>query len=289
MEKFIIIDANSLIHRLYHALPYLTSPDGKPTNAVYGLTNVVLKIIDEEKPDYIAACFDTPEPTFRHKISVEYKATRPKITDDLKIQIPIAKKLFENLNIPIIEKSGYEADDLIGTIAEKNKDKKNLILSGDLDTLQLVDKNVNVIFLKKGIREVEVYDEKKVIERFSIEPKFLPDLKALMGDASDNIIGLKGVGEKTASNLIKRFGSIENIIDAAEKKLISEPLRSQILENKERLILNKELAKINKDVEIDIKIERFEFKDKEKFISFLRELGFKSIIERLGEEKKIGL
>jgi DNA polymerase-1 len=286
MEKFIIIDANSLIHRLYHALPYLTSPDGKPINAVYGLTNVVLKIINEEKPDYIAACFDTPEPTFRHKISIEYKATRPKIADDLKIQIPIAKKLFENLNIPIIEKSGYEADDLIGALIEKNKDKKNLILSGDLDTLQLVDKNTNVIFLKKGIREVEVYDEKKVIERFSIEPKFLPDLKALMGDASDNIIGLKGVGEKTAENLIKKFGDIEDIIEAAEKKLISEPLRSQILENKERLILNKELAKIDRNVEIDKKIEKFEFKDKEKLINFLKELGFKSILERILKEEK---
>jgi DNA polymerase-1 len=286
MEKFIIIDANSLIHRLYHAIPYLTSPDGKPINAVYGLTNVVLKIINEEKPDYIAACFDTPEPTFRHKISIEYKATRPKIADDLKIQIPIAKKLFENLNIPIIEKSGYEADDLIGALIEKNKDKKNLILSGDLDTLQLVDKNTNVIFLKKGIREVEVYDEKKVVERFSIEPKFLPDLKALMGDASDNIIGLKGVGEKTAENLIKKLGGIENIIEAAEKKLISEPLRSQILENKERLILNKELAKIDRNVEIDKKIEKFEFKDKEKLISFLKELGFKSILERILKEEK---
>jgi DNA polymerase-1 len=286
MEKFIIIDANSLIHRLYHALPYLTSPDGKPINAVYGLTNVVLKIINEEKPDYIAACFDTPEPTFRHKISIEYKATRPKIADDLKIQIPIAKKLFENLNIPIIEKSGYEADDLIGALIEKNKDKKNLILSGDLDTLQLVDENTNVIFLKKGIREVEVYDEKKVIERFSIEPKFLPDLKALMGDASDNIIGLKGVGEKTAENLIKKFGGIENIIEAAEKKLIGEPLRSQILENKERLILNKELAKIDRNVEIDKKIEKFELKDKEKLINFLKELGFKSILERILKEEK---
>lgn len=290
MEKLIIIDANSLIHRLYHAIPYLTSPDGRPINAVYGLTNIVLKVINEEKPDYIIACFDTPEPTFRHKLLVDYKATRPKMANDLKIQIPIAKKLFVVLNIDILEKPGYEADDIIGAIVEKNKNKKKFILSGDLDTLQLVDEETYVIFLKKGIREVEIYDPQKVYERFSIEPKYLPDLKALTGDPSDNIIGVKGIGEKTGVDLIKKFGDIEGIIKASKNNLITGGLKKVILENEERLLLNKKLATIDRNINIDIKIKKYELKDKDNLIKFLQELGFKSIIQRLTkEEQKFGL
>lgn len=278
MKKIFLLDANSLIHRVYHALPFLQSPQGIPTNAVYGIANILLKIIDE-KPDYLIACFDSPAPTFRHLKFKEYKATRPKIADDLKAQIPLVKKLFTCLNIPIIEKTNYEADDLIGSLLDKKK--LNIIFSGDLDTLQLVDKNTLVYFLKKGITEIEVYDEKKVEEKFGIPPKLLPDLKALIGDPSDNIIGIKGIGPKTATHLLKKYGSIEKIIDSAEQGLIDPIFKKLILENKEKLLLNKELATINKEIKIDLKLEEYHLADPSKLIAFLKELGFKSIIERL--------
>ncbi len=288
-EKLLLIDINSLLHRLYHAIPILRSPQGIPTNALYGLTNILLKIINEIRANYIVACYDTPALTLRHIKFKEYKAQRPKVADDLKKQISYSKKLLQVFNIQIVEKSGYEADDLIGTLTNKNKDKEIIILSGDLDVLQLVDDNIKVFFLKKGIKEVEIYDKEKVIERFGIEPQFLPDLKALIGDPSDNIIGIKGIGEKTASNLIKKFGNIEKIIEAAEKGLIEYSLRKAILENKDRLILNKDLATIIKDVDINLQLKKYQRPLDKQLISVLEELGFKSIIARLFKEQKISL
>jgi DNA polymerase-1 len=288
-EKLLLIDINSLLHRLYHAIPLLTSPQGLPTNALYGLTNVLLKILDEIKTDYIVACYDTPVLTVRHEKFKEYKAQRPKIADDLKTQISYSKKLLQAFNIQIAEKPGYEADDLIGTLAEKNKDKKVIILSGDLDTLQLVNDRVNIYFLKKGIKEIEVYDRQKVLERFNIEPYLLSDFKALVGDPSDNIIGIKGIGEKTAINLIKKYGNIEKIIEAAEKGFLEHSLRKAILENKDRLILNKDLTTIIKDVEIELQLKKYQKPSKEQLLPILEELGFKSIIARLFKDQKVSL
>lgn len=279
MKKKILIDSNSLIHRVYHAVPYLQSPKGIPVNAVYGFTNIILRIIDEEKPDFIIACFDGPTPTFRHLKAKEYKATRPKTPDDLKIQFSWIKKVLIALDVPIAEKENYEADDVIGSLIDK--DNKNIILSGDLDTLQLVDENTLVYFLKKGIKEIEIYDEAKVKEKFGIPPKLLPDFKALIGDPSDNIIGIKGIGEKTARMLLNKYGTIEEIIEKAEKGFIDPLYKKIILENKERLLLNKELAKIVRNLEINISLKEYKFPDIEKVLPILQELGFKSIIERL--------
>jgi len=288
-EKLLLIDINSLLHRLYHAIPLLRSSKGLPTNALYGLTNILLKITDEIEADYIVACYDTPALTIRHQKFKEYKAQRPKVADDLKVQISYSKKILQAFNIQIVEKIGYEADDLMGTLAEKNKDKEIIILSGDLDILQLVDKNVKVFFLKKGIKEVEIYNRKKVLERFGIEPKLLPELKALIGDPSDNIIGIKGIGEKTATNLIKKFGNIEKIIESAEKGLIEYTLRKVILENKDRLILNKDLATIIKNIDIEINLVKYQKPSKKQLISILEELEFKSIIARLFKDQKSNL
>ncbi len=285
MEKKILLDANSIIHRVYHALPFLQSPQGIPTNAIYGITNILLRIIDE-KPDYLIACFDSPAPTFRHLKSKEYKATRPKTPDDLKIQLPLIKKLFALLNIPVVEKLNYEADDLIGSLLDR--EKLNIIISGDLDTLQLVDKNTIVYFLKKGITEIEVYDEKKVEEKYGISPKLLPDLKALVGDPSDNIIGIKGIGPKTAIFLLKKYGGIERIIESAEQGLIDPTFKKLILENRERLLLNKELTTINRTLNIDLKLEKYQFPEPSKLLEFFKELGFKSIIERITKKYESG-
>jgi len=194
--RLLLIDTHALLYRLYHALPRLTDPSGKPIQAVYGLANVILKIIDELKPDFIFACYDRPEPTFRHQAFKEYKAQRPAITDDFKIQIPIAKKLLEAFNIPVIEYPGYEADDLIATLKNIFQEKVSeiIILTGDLDTLQLVDSKTNVYLIKKGVSEIKIYDEKEVEKRFGILPSQITDFKSLVGDPSDNIKGVAGVG-----------------------------------------------------------------------------------------------
>lgn len=278
MGKKFILDANSLIHRVYHALPYLQSPQGIPTNAIYGMANIVLRIIDEH-PDYLIACFDSPAPTFRHLKFKEYKATRPKIADDLKTQIPLIKKLFNLLNIPVVEKLNYEADDLIGSLLDE-KDL-NIIISGDLDTLQLVNQNTVVYFLKKGFKEIEIYDEKKVEEKYGLPPEMLPDLKALTGDPSDNIIGIKGIGLKIATYLLKKYGSLEKLIQTAEQGLIDPAFKDLILENKEKLLLNKELATINRSLHLSLKLEKYQFPDISKLVDFFKELGFRSLVERL--------
>jgi len=282
MDKIVILDTNSLIYRFYHALPYFKSKSGLPTNGLYGLANVVLKIIKEEKPDYFIACFDTPLKNIRKEISVEYKSKRKITPDDLKIQISLSKKMLFKMGIEVIEKIGYEADDLIGTIVNKFPDKLKIIYSGDLDLLQILDENTILKFLKKGISEVEIYDKEKVILKFGIEPSKLSDFKALVGDHSDNIIGIKGIGQKTAIEFLKRFGNLENIIYLAEKNIIPKPLREKILEKKNDLILNKNLATIINDLDINISLSKYNFENNlQNTILFFEELNFQSIIKRL--------
>jgi len=232
--EVVLIDANSLIHRVYHALPRLTDFQGRPTNALYGLSNILLKFLKERKPDYIFALYDRPEPTLRHQVFKEYKAQRPKAPDDLKIQIGLSKKIFLGFNIPIIEKSGYEADDLIASLKEKFKPlaKEIIILTGDLDTLQLIDEKTKIFTMKKGISEIKIYDINEVKNKFGILPEKIPDFKVLVGDKSDNIPGVPGIGEKTASLLTNKFGDLEKIIE--EKKKIYPPLPLDT-ENAQRL------------------------------------------------------
>ena len=286
MEKIVILDTNSLIYRFYHILPYFKSKSGIPTNSLYGLANVILKIIEEENPDYFIACFDSPLKNIRKDISIVYKAKRPPTPDDLKLQISLAKKMLTKMGIYVIEKIGYEADDLIGTVVNKFPDKIKIIYSGDLDLLQILDKNTVLKFLKKGISEIEIYDKEKVISKFGIEPNKLADFKAITGDSSDNIIGVKGIGPKTAIELLKRFGNLENIIYLSEKNVLPLKLRQKILERKNDLILNKELATIINDLDIDISLRKYSFEDNlEDTLKFFEELNFYSIIKRLNNKK----
>jgi len=217
MKTLLLIDSHALIYRFYHALPPLTTPKGELVGGVYGLASVILKIIREQRPDYMVAVFDFPAPTFRDKMYDQYKIHRPKAPEDLKQQINRAHELFGKFDVEVVEQAGFEADDLIGALAEKFKIEKDLvviILSGDLDLLQLVDKKKVVVqFLKKGISETVIYDEKAVAERYELKPEQLPDLKGLMGDPSDNIPGIAGVGPKTAIPLIKKFGDLDNLFD----------------------------------------------------------------------------
>jgi DNA polymerase-1 len=284
--KVYLIDASALIYRIYHAMPKLTDPQGRPVQALYGLSNILLKILKEEKPDYIFALYDRPEPTLRHKVFKEYKATRPPITDDLKLQISLAKKIFSAFNIPVVEKIGYEADDLIATLKEKfvNLADEIIILTGDLDTLQLVDKKTKVLTMQKGITKTMIYDEDKVKEKYGLLPVQLPDYKALVGDPSDNIIGISGIGPKTASKLLQKYQNLEGIIDAAKEKKLDPKINLQILNNKEKLLFNRDLVTLRKNIDIPISPTIYKGYQKNDLISVFQEFGFKSLIQRLTQQ-----
>jgi DNA polymerase-1 len=282
--KVYLIDANALIYRIYHAMPKLTDSQGRPIQAVYGLANTLLKILKEEKPDYIFALYDRPEPTIRHQIFKEYKATRPKATDDLKLQISLSKKIFSAFNIPVIEKIGYEADDLIATLKEKliNLADEIIILTGDLDTLQLVDSKTKILTMQKGITKTMIYDENKIKEKYGLLPFQLPDYKALVGDPSDNIVGISGIGPKTASQLLQKYQNLEGIINAAKENKIDPKISLAILNNKEKLFFNRDLVTLRKNLDIDEKlITAYQGYKDENLISVFREFGFKSLIQRI--------
>jgi DNA polymerase-1 len=285
MKKLILIDANSLIHRAFHAIPPLTSPGGEPAGALYGLSGLLLKICRDQRPDFVAAAFDRPEPTFRKEAFADYKAQRPKAPDELVSQLKAARGIFRDFGIATFEVPGFEADDLIGTLVEKFKKEpevKIFILSGDLDTLQLVeDDRVVAEILKKGVSKTMIYDERAVEERYGLKPGQLPDYKGFVGDASDNIPGVKGLGPKTAAGLIRHFGTIQNIYrqlppdDSAAKKVL--PFEKEAL-------FSKHLATIRRDAPIDPSKEdlRFNGLDEQKLTAAWNKLGFQSLVKRLG-------
>ena len=272
-KTLVLLDAHAIIHRAYHALPEFMSSKGEPTGALYGISTMVMKIVEGLKPDYIVACYDLPGKTFRHEAYDAYKAGRAKTDDALITQLKNSRQIFEAFNIPMYDAPGFEADDILGTIVGKYKKDKEvciIIASGDMDTMQLVDdKKVQVYTLKKGINDTILYDEKQVVDRFGFEPKFLPDYKGLRGDPSDNIIGIKGVGEKTATGLIIKYGTIENIYkkinelkkededDVCKEMGISLRMLTLLKENEEEALFSKTLATIRGDAPI-----KFELPDK---------------------------
>ncbi|MBN2093976.1 MAG: hypothetical protein JW740_01195 [Candidatus Zambryskibacteria bacterium] len=292
-EKLVLLDAHAIIHRAYHALPDFATSRGEPTGALYGLVTMVLKIISDLKPDYLVACYDLPKPTYRHEVYEGYKAGRAKTDDDLALQLEKSKEVCEALNIPIYAKEGFEADDMLGTIVEQMKKKKIdiIIASGDMDTLQLVDgKKVKVYTLKKGIKDTVLYDEKAVKERFGFGPKLLVDYKGLRGDPSDNIIGIEGIGEKSATDLIVNFGSIENIYKElkSQKSKVKSQTKPRILklleEGEEEAKFSKMLATIRRDAPIDFVLPKTKWQEGlniEKAEKLFRELEFRNLGERL--------
>jgi DNA polymerase-1 len=284
-KRLIIIDSNSIIHRAFHALPPLTTKQGELVNAVYGFLLVFLKVLRELKPDFVFATFDFPGLTFRHKEFKEYKATRPKAPAELYNQIPKIKEILKFFNVPIFEKEGFEADDLIGTISRLAPKKQilpeieTIILSGDLDTLQLINPQTKVYLLKKGVKDTILYDEKAVQERYGLSPEQLVDFRALKGDPSDNIPGVPSIGEKTAQKLIKEFGSLENLYSNLDK--LKPALGAKLQEYKDQAFFSKNLAKINQNVEIDIDFKEWKDYDREKISQIFKELEFFSLIKRL--------
>ncbi|MFZ2149954.1 MAG: DNA polymerase [Minisyncoccia bacterium] len=294
-KKLVLLDAHAIIHRAYHALPEFLSSKGEPTGALYGLSSMLMKIITELKPDYIVACYDLPQKTFRHEAYDGYKAGRAKADEALVAQLINSREIFAGFGIPIYDAPGFEADDVLGTIVEKYKHDKDLdiiIASGDMDTMQLVDdKKVQVYTLKKGINDTIFYDEEKVMERFGFKPKFLPDYKGLRGDPSDNIIGIKGIGEKTAQNLIVVFGTIEDIYkkikkdeESFEKAGISKRMIELLKNNEEEALFSKTLATIRTDAPINFELPDKTFWDNfdlTKIEQTFAQFEFRSLLSRL--------
>jgi len=300
-EVLVLLDAHAILHRAFHALPAFSSPQGEPTGALYGFAAFLMKVFRELKPDYIAACYDLPEPTFRHAAYEKYKAQRAKLASDLASQIRRSYDLVKAFSIPVFEHPKFEADDMLGSIVHSVRDKKNLeviIASGDLDTLQLVaGSRVRVYTLRKGLQDAVLYDEEKVKERYGFGPKYLPDFKGLKGDPSDNIIGIPGIGEKTASELIQKFGSLEKIFKSLKrdkKEFLKAGVKERTLklleEHEEEALFSKTLAEIRLDAPVKFSLEKADWREnykKEKAELLLKELGFSSLLARLpvGAEK----
>lgn len=295
-EKLLIIDSNALIHRAFHALPpTLTDGKGHHTNAVYGFTTIFLKAVKDLKPDYVAACFDRKEKTFRHEEYVEYKATRVKAPDELYEQIPLVKEVVRSFDVPVYELAGYEADDLIGTIATlkavDRPDIETIILTGDQDCLQLVDYNTKVLSPHKGLSETILYGEQEVKEKFNgLMPKQLIDYKGLRGDTSDNIPGVKGIGEKGAIDLLLNFNSLEGVYQNIKSEKIRDRVREMLVEQKEQALMSKKLATIVLDAPIDFKLLDCRFKgfDQDKVAILFMDLGFKRLMSQVATLAKAG-
>jgi len=286
-RKIVAIDGNSLLYRAFYAMKPLSTSEGVPTNAVYGFTLMLQKILQDEKPDAVVVAFDAPVKTFRHEEFEDYKAQRKPTPDDLRAQAPIARRLVEAFGIPILEVPGYEADDVVGTVARmaSSSGYDTLIVTGDLDTLQLIDDKVKVMATVKGVTDVVLYDRDAVLERFGVEPSQLVDYKALKGDPSDNIPGVAGVGDKTAAKLVSQFGSVEEMLSNISK--IEDPkLREKIESSADLVKMSKRLATIVTDVPLEVNIEDLETRppDYDKLRQLFTELEFRSMLKKLPEE-----
>ncbi|MEW9095155.1 MAG: DNA polymerase I [Clostridiaceae bacterium] len=284
-EVMLILDGNSLMNRAFYALPLLTNNEGIHTNAIYGFTNMLLKMKEELTPNYVVCTFDRSAPTFRHNEYEDYKAGRKKMPPELREQFPIVKDLLSKLAIDIFEIDGFEADDLIGTLSKvaEDHDIETYIVTGDKDALQLASDKTKVVLTKKGITEKEIYDGKKMIEEMGVTSTQFIDVKGLMGDPSDNIPGVPGVGEKTAFKLIKEYGSIENVLENIDN-ISGKKLKENLFDNREQAIFSKRLATIMRDVPVDIDLESIKSKenyDEEGVRRLFIDLQFKSLLDRM--------
>jgi len=296
-KLLIIIDSNSIVHRAFHALPPLSTKSGQVVGAVYGFLLVFLKALKELHPDYIAATFDLPGPTFRHEKFKEYKATRPPTAQGICEQLPKVKEILKAFNISIFEKQGFEADDIIATIANlvsgqnEKAELETIILSGDSDTFQMVDNNTKVYFLRKGVKDTVLYDENLVKDKYQgLTPEKLADFKGLKGDPSDNIPGVKGIGEKTAIGLILKFGNLENLFkeieeDSERAAEIPQRIKEILIKGKEQAFLSKDLSLAEKNAPIDFDLDKCYWQklDKEKAREIFEKFEFQSLINRLNE------
>ena len=294
MEKLVIIDGNSLINRAFYALPMLTNFNGEVSNAVFGFTNIIVKIINEIKPKYMCVAFDYGKKTFRNNMFDGYKGTRKPTPPELKSQFPILKNLLSAMNIKFIEKEGIEADDIIGTLTKKF-DCENIIVTGDKDSFQLINNNTWVMFTKKGVTETINYTPSKLYKDYGIEPYQVVELKSLMGDSSDNIPGVKGIGEKTAVNLLTNYNTLDGVYNNIDK--ITGSVKTKLLGNKDMAYLSHELATIKCDCDIEVKLEEltYNFPFNSEVLNYFKRYQFNSLLKKkdlfseISEEDKIEL
>ncbi|SCG83779.1 DNA polymerase I [Proteiniborus sp. DW1] len=286
---FMIIDGNSLLHRAFHALPLLMNKDGVYTNGVYGFLTMFYKVTEEYKPDYISVVFDKKSPTFRHIEFEEYKAGRAKTPSELGMQFPILKEIIDYLNVHRIEVDGYEADDLAGTLSRIGEENglQVIIVTGDKDYLQLASENTKVLLTRKGISNIEVFDKQAVIERYELTPQQFIDLKGLMGDKSDNIPGVPGVGEKTGIKLLKEYESIEGIYNNIEK-IDGKKLKEKLVEHRNQAIMSRRLAEIIRTVPINVNLDELilEEPNRDELIEIYKKLEFKSLLGKISLNKE---
>jgi DNA polymerase-1 len=296
MKTYVLIDGNAIMHRAFHAIPStLTAQDGTPTNAIYGFFTMLYKVTQDYQPDFVTVCFDTPVPSFRKKLLKEYQAHRPKAPDEFKQQVPIILSLLDDAGIDRVQKEGYEADDLIGSLAHAiNNDLQTLILTGDKDILQLVNDHTHVISPRTGISKIIRYDDQMVLDKMGVPPARIPDFKALAGDPSDNYHAAKGIGPKTAVQLVSQFGTVEDMyahIDHVQK----DRIRNILIEHKEDVLLLKKIATIVTDLEVPLDLEKESFSGfHENLKDRLEDLQLNSLIKRFfpqtqptGEKKKV--
>lgn len=290
-KRLVLIDGNAILHRAFHALPPLTTSKGEIVNAVFGFSSMLLKVISDLKPDFLAVTFDRKAPTFRHTEYAGYKAKRVKAPDELYSQFPRTKKVVKALNLPIFELDGYEADDLIGTIAKQAHsidDKLDvLIVTGDLDTLQLIDDHTKVYTTRKGLSDIVIFDKDKVLERYGLLPEQMIDYKALRGDQSDNITGVPGIGEKTAEELLKKYKNIEGIYQHLGE--LPERIRVKLSEGINELNLSKRLVTIDCKAPIHLDLSKciVGSYNRKEITDLFEELEFKSLIKKLPTKENL--
>lgn len=288
MKRLVLIDGNAILHRAYHALPPLTTSSGELVNAVFGFTSILLKVFEELKPEYVAVCFDRKAPTFRKIKFKNYQAQRPEMDGDLVGQIERVRQVVTTMNIPIYELDGFEADDVIGTLSkqaeEREKDLETVIVTGDKDIMQLVSEKTKVFAPVKGLSEARLFDEKGVVEKLGVKPKQIPDYKGLVGDPSDNYPGVSGIGPKTASDLLSKYGTLQKLY----KKLSELPpkLSEKLKNGRESADLCYFLATIVRDAPVKLEIDKCKLTDYdwERVAELFDRLEFRSFITRLPKD-----
>ncbi|KSU83682.1 DNA polymerase I [Fictibacillus enclensis] len=288
-NKLVLIDGNSIAYRAFFALPLLNNEKGVYTNAVYGFTTMLLRILEDEKPSHVLVAFDAGKTTFRHKTFEDYKGGRQKTPSELSEQFPLIRQLLDGFGIKRYELESYEADDIIGTLSKQaaEGDWDVNVYTGDKDLLQLVTENVKVTLTRKGISEVEAYDLKQVEEKYGLTPHQIIDMKGLMGDPSDNIPGVPGVGEKTAIKLIKQFGSLEQTLDSIDQ-VSGAKLKEKLIDNRDQALMSKELATITHEapIEVSLKDAAYQGYEAERLLPLFKDLGFNSLLERIGGDSE---
>jgi DNA polymerase-1 len=281
-KKLVLFDGHALLHRGYHAIPYLSTKDGTPTNAVYGFVTIMLKALTDLKPDYVAVAWDLPGKTFRHDMYADYKGTRKKTDDELIAQMPLTREVVEAFNMPLMEREGYEADDVIGTLAYRyGKELEVVIVTGDMDELQLVDDHVKVYTMRRGFSDTVLYDRAAVEAKYGVTPEEFVVYKALKGDTSDNIPGVPGVGDKTATDLVSKYKTLDGIYDHLDE--LKSAVRKKLEENRKLADLSLELSRISREVELDFDLKKAHIHDYDKkhVHELFHRLEFRSLLAKL--------